>query len=345
MDKSENQDLDDESNQGFKFDNDLEEYSTSKLNELSDEELVNYLYSFTKKDLVRILYYYLNTKNNTNQRSLTISVSEEIRDTEVGNKNLGEREEINEIIKNIENKSDKLSENNRPPVEDLINKRNNQIMEEEIDYDKIGSLEDREDTDLPVINDEKSHKEIKKNNHKDRIVSRELDLDKHKKVLISCLSENDLKYRLLLDIIDDNNANNLLMIRYSRISDKKLIKLSEELGNVRLITIGFEQKVPETVDNIIINNPNDIRRIGIIATDEIKSMNGQTIITYDSLDVLTQYVSIKSAFKFLHTFLGRLSKSNNTILLSVNNDSMEKTKLNTVKPLFDRFIDLENNEI
>lgn len=345
MDKSENQDLDDESNQGFKFDNNLEEYSTSKLNELSDEELVNYLYSFTKKDLVRILYYYLNTKNNTNQRSLTISVSEEIRDTEVGNKNLGEREDINEIIKNIENKSDKLSENNRPSVEDLINKRNNQIMEEEIDYDKIGSVEDHEDTDLPIINDEKSDKEIKKNNHKDRTVSKELDLDKHKKVLIGCLSKNDLKYRLLLNIINDNNTNNLLMIRYSRISDEKLIKLSEELGNLRLITVGFEQKVPETVDNITINNPNDIRRIGIIATDEIKSMNGQTIITYDSLDVLTQYVSIKSAFKFLHAFLGRLSKSNNTILLSVNNDAMEEKKLNTVKPLFDRFIDLENNDL
>lgn len=392
MDISRSQDSDENFNQGFEFNKDLEEYPVSRLNELSYEELVNYLYSFTKEELIRMLYYHIDKKeDDTNRTGLTVSVSEQIRNNRESD-DVESKEKISDIIQSAE--SNKSKKEDKPSIEDLIDEaeeseseideENNQILEEEkIDYDKIGSVEDRKDTSGENMNNvedsvleekQKTNDETNSNieddkdtgsqstddgqaskksenienekiDYKNNIIPKELDLNKDKKVLLNCLSKNNLKYKLLLNIIQDNNINNLLLIRYNQISEQKLIDLSEKLENIKLITIGFDQKVPKTVDKININNPGDVRRMGILATDKIKSMNGKTIITYDSLDILTQYISIKSAFKFLHIFLGKLSQSNSTILLSVNSSAIDATKVNTVKPLFDRVLDIDKDKV
>ena len=129
----------------------------------------------------------------------------------------------------------------------------------------------------------------------------------------------------------------------------QLAAIAESVQRVKVITIGCSQSVPnavrDSVNVVNINNPNDVTRLGILATKTLKrwqSLDGKISVAIDPLDVLFRYKSVEGTFRFLHIFLGKMSGGGAVSSFFVNPSASDPQSVNTLKPLFDHILTVDS---
>lgn len=169
--------------------------------------------------------------------------------------------------------------------------------------------------------------------------------------LVQCGSQDKRKRAARLDLlgVTAESNRNVLLIQYRSLETDTLEAIATNAQRVTVITIGCSQTVPESVSEkvkrININNPNDVTRLGILATGVVKdwaNVDGEITVSLDPLDVLFRYKSVKGTFRFLHIFLGKLSNAGAISHFSVNPSASDPRDINTLKPLFDHIMTIDD---
>lgn len=179
----------------------------------------------------------------------------------------------------------------------------------------------------------------------------ELSLSPATSVLIKCGSQNNQKRDLQYDILSKQTGQigNVLLIRYRSMPQDRLQSIVENADNVSIITIGCSQPVPpgleETVEIMEISDPNDVRRLGILATDVVSNWadsTGGKNVSIEPLDILFNYKSVEGVFRFLHILIGKFSTHGAVTQVYIDPSAIGEKSSNTIKPLFDHTITIDS---
>jgi hypothetical protein len=178
-----------------------------------------------------------------------------------------------------------------------------------------------------------------------------LNLSPGSTVLVQCGSQDDRKPVARRDLLglSASEPRNVLLIQYRPMATDELESIASNAKRVKVISIGSTQSVPssveETVESVEINNPNDVTRLGILATstlDDWAPLAEQTTVSLNPLDVMLQYKTAEATFRFLHIFLGKLSSRGAISHFFVNPSSSDPQAINTLKPLFDDVVTIDS---
>ncbi|OYR58993.1 DUF7504 family protein [Halorubrum halodurans] len=171
-------------------------------------------------------------------------------------------------------------------------------------------------------------------------------------VLVQCGSQDDRKDAAcddLLGLSADGTERSVVLIQYRKVDPARLERIAEESRRTKLISVGYSQTIPGSIEDEIetvkINNPNDITRLGILVSgtlDDWSSVDGETAVCYDSLNVLLKYKDVQSTFRFLHVFLGTLDGANAVSHFHVDPLAGDPQNINTLKPLFDEVVSIDS---
>lgn len=178
-----------------------------------------------------------------------------------------------------------------------------------------------------------------------------LDLSPGATVLVQCGSQDDRKSAARHDLLglSESDPRNVLLVQYRAMQTDELESIADAAKRVKIISIGCSQSLPssveDTVESVEINNPNDVTRLGILATstlDDWAPLAEQTVVSLNPLDVMLQYKTGEATFRFLHIFLGKLSSRGAISHFFVNPSSSDPQTVNTLKPLFDDVLTIDS---
>lgn len=179
----------------------------------------------------------------------------------------------------------------------------------------------------------------------------DLDLEAGSAVLVQCGSQDERKSSACTDLLGTDQVadRQVLLVRYRKMSESRLERIATDADRTKIISIGYAQPIPQsvedTVENVKINNPNDVTRLGIVVSgtiDEWQSTDGEVVLCFDPLDVLIQYKNVQSAFRFLHIFLSKLESGNVISHFHVDPSAGDPQEINTLKPLFDSVVTIDS---
>ena len=180
----------------------------------------------------------------------------------------------------------------------------------------------------------------------------ELSFDPGTSVLVQCDSQDDRKHAACTDLLglaDAGRDRNVLLVRYRKIHTGRLERIADAAARTKVISIGHSQPIPqsvrESVETVEINNPNDITRLGILVSgtvDDWADEPGETLLCYDSLNVLLEYKDPRSTFRFLHILLGTLDSGDAISHFHVDPLAGDVQDINTLKPLFDEVVSIDD---
>ena len=170
--------------------------------------------------------------------------------------------------------------------------------------------------------------------------------------MVQCGAQDDEKHAACLDLIGvttDVTPRNVLLVQYREIDREELIQISDWASQTKVIAVGYSQPIPDavsdTVEVITINNPNAITRLGIVISgtvDSWQSAEYETVVCYDSLNVLLEYTDTQRTFRFLHVLLGTLRKRNTISHFHVDPMAADVQQVNTLTPLFDSILSIDS---
>jgi hypothetical protein len=179
----------------------------------------------------------------------------------------------------------------------------------------------------------------------------DLELAPGTSVLVQCGSQDGRAEPACTDLLElEGEADrNVLLVRYRQMDEGRLEQIARKAARTKLLTIGYTQPLPQSVgdsvESVKINNPNDVTRLGIVVTgtmDEWESTPARSVVCYDPLDVLLRYKNVKSAFRFLHLFLGKLQSAGAVSHFHVDPSAGDPQEINTLKPLFDAVVTIDS---
>lgn len=172
--------------------------------------------------------------------------------------------------------------------------------------------------------------------------------------LVVCASHDSRKHDACLDLLATESATNshVLLVRYSRLSPDRLERIVTQAAATTLIEIGYSQPIPETLSDRIerfsIRNPNDLTRLGIVATgivSEWATLDADIRVCVDQLSLLYQYKSTKRIFRFLHILLAKLAAGDAVSHFHVDTTSLNSHAVETIVPLFDSVLRVDTNGV
>ncbi|MUW14251.1 hypothetical protein GJ633_05950 [Halorubrum sp. CBA1125] len=141
----------------------------------------------------------------------------------------------------------------------------------------------------------------------------------------------------------------VLLVRYRELEADRLERIASRAHRTKLVAVGYTQSTPASedidIEQVNINNPNDITRLGIVVSGTIDSWaddDREIAVCYDSLNVLLNYKDVKSTFRFLHVFLNTLGKADTVSHFHVDPLAGNPQDINTLKPLFDEVVSIDS---
>ena len=142
---------------------------------------------------------------------------------------------------------------------------------------------------------------------------------------------------------------NAIVVRYRQMNADRLMAIADHLNQVKFISIGYHQPVPagyeDQIDVLHINNSNDLTRLGIVVSGVLEKWSDEpvnTLFGLDSINILLQYKSGQSVFRFLHILLGRLKKSDVMTHMHIDPTANEMQEVNLLKPLFEEVMTIDS---
>ncbi len=100
---------------------------------------------------------------------------------------------------------------------------------------------------------------------------------------------------------------------------------------------GFPSQPTETV-----TSPNDLTGLGITITEHLTEWNGngnRTVMCFDSLTGMLQYVDLDTAYEFLHVILGRIQAVDAVAHFHMDPGAHDQQTVATITSLFDAAVE------
>ena len=98
-----------------------------------------------------------------------------------------------------------------------------------------------------------------------------------------------------------------------------------------------------------VNSPNDLTGLGIRITEFLtdwEDNDNQTVVCFDSLTALLQYVELETAYEFLHIITGRIAKTDAFAHFHMDPDAHDDQTVEIVTSLMDGVVEVgENDEV
>lgn len=121
-------------------------------------------------------------------------------------------------------------------------------------------------------------------------------------------------------------AENMLWVSYTKPPDAQLqrwrahsdtqpdnlgiVSVEESTRSVSAASPAPQEPLPGSGPVETVSNPNDLTGLGITITEYLTGWDdndNRTVVCFDSLTALLQYVELETAFEFLHVLTGRLT--------------------------------------
>jgi len=171
--------------------------------------------------------------------------------------------------------------------------------------------------------------------------------------LVQCRSQDPRRDAFCVEAVGHTAGDqdrNVLLVRYRKADRDRLEEMARSATRIKLLTIGYSQPIPDAikgqVETVEINNPSDITRLGILVSSAVSDwadVSGETVLCFDSINVLLRYKEVGKAFRFLHILLGTLDSAETISLFHADPHAGDKQDINTIKPLFDEVISLDDS--
>ncbi|QKY20388.1 hypothetical protein B4589_008350 [Halolamina sp. CBA1230] len=160
---------------------------------------------------------------------------------------------------------------------------------------------------------------------------------------------------------------NVLWVSYTKSPDKQLRRWREhtderpaEMGMVSVEdstrSVAAETggnggpggpSLPETNAPVeTVNSPNDLTGLGIRMTEFLTDWEGndnRTVVCFDSLTALLQYVELETAYEFLHIVTGRMAKTDAFAHFHMDPEAHDDQTVAIVTSLMDAVVEVDAN--
>ena len=172
-------------------------------------------------------------------------------------------------------------------------------------------------------------------------------------VLLECPQRDSRRDDACFDLLglEEPDGRNVLLIRYREMKPDRLRRIVEDAADVRLVTIGYRQSVPDDIADRVertqIKNPGELTRLGIVVTRAIGDWDDErdALVCLDSVDVLMRYTSGRKVFRFMQILLSKLRSSGAIAHFHVEPATADDRDLNTLKPLFDTVVTIGDDGV
>ena len=169
---------------------------------------------------------------------------------------------------------------------------------------------------------------------------------------------DDLCPGLLL--AEEPSSTNLLWVTYTDTPDACLRKWLHHANgrpaDVKVISVGDTMRstsaaqpgsggrtatpTPSAVDSL--PNPGDLTGLGIKISEQLQQWrvdNNRTVVCFDSLTTVLQYVELQTVYKFLHVLTGRFDTVDACAHFHMDPNAHDEVTVNTLKSLFDAVVE------
>ncbi|MUV85509.1 DUF835 domain-containing protein [Natronomonas sp. CBA1123] len=94
-----------------------------------------------------------------------------------------------------------------------------------------------------------------------------------------------------------------------------------------------------------VENPSDLTGLGITVSEYLSEHGGSnTVVTFDSLTALLQYVELQRAFRFLHVLANRVKTAESVAHFHMDPAAHDDREVATLSSLFDAVAEFEDGE-
>lgn len=120
-----------------------------------------------------------------------------------------------------------------------------------------------------------------------------------------------------------------------------IVSVDEATRSVSTTANETARRGPNTV--ACIKSPTDLTGLGITVSEYLADEGGErTVLTFDSLTVLLQYVDLQRAFRFLHVLTNRVQTVNATAYYHMDPGAHDDKDVATLSSLFDAVAEFED---
>ncbi|WP_254536909.1 DUF7504 family protein [Halomarina litorea] len=160
------------------------------------------------------------------------------------------------------------------------------------------------------------------------------------------------------DVSDDLDRMDLLAVTYTQSAEEWLSEWTTEVGGLpgRTAVVGVEDTTRSAAASSFpagevtgqnhalksAESPDDLTGIGITLSQHLSSWGGddtETVLCFDSLTALLQYVSLERAYRFLHVLTWRTAAVGAHAHFHVDPDAHGERTLATLTSLFDGVVE------
>lgn len=122
-----------------------------------------------------------------------------------------------------------------------------------------------------------------------------------------------------------------------------IVSVGEAMRSASTEATATTRHGPNTVTTV--KRPTDLTGLGIAVSEYLGEQGGyQTIVTFDSLTVLLQYVDLQRAFRFLHVLANRVATVGATAYYHMDPGAHDREDIATVASLFDAVAEFDDGE-
>ena len=156
---------------------------------------------------------------------------------------------------------------------------------------------------------------------------------------------------------------NVLWVSYTKSPDKQLQRwrahADERPGEMGMVSVedgtrsvaadggGRGSSLPDTNAPVeTVNSPNDLTGLGIRVTEFLtdwRENGNRTVVCFDSLTALLQYVDLETAYEFLHIVTGRLAAVDAFGHFHMDPDAHDERTVEIVTSLMDAVVELDED--
>ena len=182
-------------------------------------------------------------------------------------------------------------------------------------------------------------------------------------VLLLSPSFSDHEGETCADLLlpEEADGQNALWVSYTKSPDKQVRRFRSRSAsaprNVGIISVDDAARSaaatagtgggPDAVGETI-TSPNDLTGLGIRITEYLKRWQGneaRTVVCFDSLTALLQYVELETAYQFLHVLSGRFAAVGAFAHFHMDPTAHDDKTVETIVSLFDAVVELDGDDV
>lgn len=181
-------------------------------------------------------------------------------------------------------------------------------------------------------------------------------------VLLLSPSFSDHEGELCADLLlpEEADRQNALWVSYTKSPDRQVRRFRSRSAsaprNVGVISVDDAARSAAAVGNDgdagavveTVTSPNDLTGLGIRITEHLtrwQGTEGRTVVCFDSLTALLQYVELETAYQFLHVLTGRFASVGAFAHFHMDPTAHDDRTVETIISLFDAVVELDGDDV